>query len=262
MPDNSKLMTIKLPNGLLHAVPNQAALLNLNYTVYEIFTLKSYERKGWEIAQTDTILDIGAHMGVFALWAAKQAPRGKIISIEPTENIESLTKSIEINKLKNITPLKVAIGKDDSFIELFTSPNYNSSNSNTQFTHSPFLRFLTFLGFNTIHRKHKNQRKTERVKTVSIASIMDKYKLKQIDYLKIDCEGGEYDVFNYLPEKYFPRIKKIAMEFHHFHPSHDYRKLKALFEKHGFEVNTHRTFVQRLTKSGNIWARQKEESTN
>lgn len=220
--------------------------------------MKSYEKKGWEIAKSDTILDIGAHMGVFALWAAKQATDGKVISIEPTDNIHILMQSIEINKLENIIPLKVAIGKDDSYIEIAASPNYNSSNTNTEFKHSPFLRLSTFLGFNTIHRKHKNSRKIERVQTTSIGSIVDQYKLKQVDYLKIDCEGGEYDAFNFLPEKYFSKIRKIVMEFHHFHSSHNYRELKALFEHHGFEVSIHRTFVQSLTRSGHLWARQKD----
>ncbi len=54
------------------------------FVVNEIFKKRRYNHPGFEIRPTDTIVDIGANMGVFVLWAAKQATQGKVIAIEPT----------------------------------------------------------------------------------------------------------------------------------------------------------------------------------
>ena len=38
--------------------------------------------------------------------------------------------------------------------------------------------------------------------------------LKEIDFLKLDCEGAEGSILTSTPGEHLKRIRKIAMEFH------------------------------------------------
>jgi FkbM family methyltransferase len=49
---------------------------------------------------------------------------------------------------------------------------------------------------------------------VTISNIFDFYKLDYIDFLKVDIEGGEYDIFRDIDKNILSKIKKIAIEVH------------------------------------------------
>ena len=49
---------------------------------------------------------------------------------------------------------------------------------------------------------------------VTISNIFDFYKLDCIDFLKVDIEGCEYDVFRDIDKNILSKIKKIAIEVH------------------------------------------------
>ena len=49
---------------------------------------------------------------------------------------------------------------------------------------------------------------------ITLSNIFDLYGLDCIDFLKVDIEGGEYDVFKDIDEKLLCKIKKIAVETH------------------------------------------------
>ena len=51
--------------------------------------------------------------------------------------------------------------------------------------------------------------------TISLKDFVNEYNIDKIDFLKVDCEGGEYEVFN--EENYewiMKNVAKIAGEFH------------------------------------------------
>jgi tRNA G46 methylase TrmB len=73
------------------------------YTLWETWKLKSYDDDESKIKPFDTIIDIGANIGDFLVWAAQQAPRGKIFAYEPDKNNFSLlTKNKKLNNCNNI----------------------------------------------------------------------------------------------------------------------------------------------------------------
>ena len=45
-------------------------------------------------------------------------------------------------------------------------------------------------------------------------NIFDSNKLDTCDYLKLDCEGAEYEIIESLPNEYFKKIKQIYIEYH------------------------------------------------
>jgi len=68
-----------------------------------VWILKEYEIEGFEILENDVIIDVGGHVGLFALFASLRCLNGKIISIEPhPQNFLLLKENMTNCKLNKI----------------------------------------------------------------------------------------------------------------------------------------------------------------
>ena len=86
---------------------------------------------------------------------------------------------------------------------------------------------------------------------------MDQCGLQRIDFLKIDCEGGEYDIFRNIPTEQWKRIQRIAMEFHELGPGQEHQELVTCLRQQGFHVEVCKPLLEyRFMHFGQIWARR------
>jgi FkbM family methyltransferase len=174
----------------------------------------------WKSAKN--IIDVGGHIGTFTLFAAAKAPTAQMVTLEPEPgNFTMLTANLAGNQLlSRVTPHNMGLG-DGNSITLFTFPHDRGGNS--------------------VHRTQEGGIPVT-IQTISLKEIFDRHGITVCDYLKIDCEGAEYDALYRLPAEYFPRIKMIGMEYHHFSsdPLHNADALQAHLEKNGFTVKRHK----------------------
>ncbi len=181
--------------------------------VNAILTAKVYHKLLKYIKDNSIVVDIGAHIGIFSVFAAKLASNVKVFCYEPSEDNYTLLKdNIAINNLKRqVVPTKEGVcgkkGKRSLFID----------NSNPAW-HSMFDKL--------------SNKKTD-IKCTTLKDILDKNKIRKCDFLKINCEGAEYEILFNTPKKYFKKIGSITIEFH---PTEDIRKLKKFLENNGFSV--------------------------
>ena len=166
-----------------------------NSTDLETFSLiwlsKEYNKHGFTIKPNDIIIDIGAHIGIFSLYASQFCTNGKILSYEPsTENFELLQYNIFQNQIKNIFPNNFAISGSNDTVTLYINPD------------------------NTAHSICDSTSKSIQVQSRTLQNIFDSNKLDICDYLKLDCEGAEYEIIDSLPNEYFKKIKQIYIEYH------------------------------------------------
>jgi len=78
-----------------------------------------------------------------------------------------------------------------------------------------------------------------KVETITLPDVFHLYNLSAIDFLKVDVEGAEYELFYATPAEYLRKIKSIIIEYHtHTHADWELEKnkLKAFLEKTGFQV--------------------------
>jgi len=165
----------------------------------------------------DTILDLGANIGCFSIWAARKFKPEKIISVEMEESsYESLLKNIDLNNLKRVVvPIKVAIYSKDSQIWIKPSPVFKSSVDKLSETDTGI-----------------------KVRAFSLKSLIDLYQIYQIDYLKMDVEGSEKFVLTEGNKEIFKkRVKYLFMEAHYFLKNNPRSSLEY-FRNLGFEVKT------------------------
>lgn len=146
----------------------------------EIFEENIYE-KFFSVKENDIVMDIGANVGAFSYSILHKNPK-HIYCIEPSTNLVSTIK----NNLKghSATIINCAVSND---------------NSNTKELDDDVSIY-----------SHEGTYKTRTFK-----NILQGYNIDHIDFLKIDCEGGEYDVFveenrDFLLNK----VKYIVGEWH------------------------------------------------
>ena len=156
-----------------------------------VWILEEYKKSGFEIKNDDTILDIGAHIGLFALYVSQFCKNGKIFCFEPVdENFNLLKENIKLNNIKNIIASKLAVSSKSGNVTIFLNEDESG--------HSMYL-----LGSKSVQ-----------VKSISLKEILDSNNIEKCDFIKMDCEGEEYEIINSLPEDYFEKIKKMCIEYH------------------------------------------------
>jgi len=242
---------IKLNNDLSFDYLSQNRKRVTSFLINEIFKKKRYYKKGFEINQNDTIIDIGANMGLFILWIAPQAMKGKIIAIEPSSSFKILEHNIKLNNLNNVKIINAAICYKNKEIEIINYPKFNIICHAIDLKPSIITKSLINLRF-----IFNNQKPIiEKAKCISLEQIIEINKINKIDFLKIDCEGSEYNILRNLPKKYFKIINKIAMEFHEFAIDQKHVELKNILQNNGFKVIIEKNlFEYYCLKYGFIWA--------
>jgi FkbM family methyltransferase len=243
--------TIDLGDGLSLALANSQQQAAARFVVNEIFTHQRYDHPGFAIKPTDTIVDIGANMGIFVLWAARKAPQGKVIAIEPTSAIDVLRLNIERNHLTNVVPIQAAAGNDGGTFEIVTYPGFNIVNHHAAWK----PKFWTRVFIKLLYGKYQSAPVTERATVKSLRRMLEENGVDRVNYLKCDCEGGEYEIFRGLDDDTWTRIDKIAMEFHEYTPDQHRSELIEMLNRHGFQVEVHKSwFEYTFMKYGMIWA--------
>ena len=143
--------------------------------------------------QKAIVVDIGGHYGYFSLFAHKNLHTdSKIYSFEPSlHNFKCLNENIRVNNINNIISHNLAIGQHDGKSNLNISLNFNHS---------------------IIPALHQNNSRDVIIKRLD--QVIREHKIDKIDFLKIDCEGSEYDILDSLTSESFEKINVISLEFH------------------------------------------------
>ena len=156
-----------------------------------------YNAEGYEIGNADTVVDVGGHIGCFAVYAAMRAVDGRIFTFEPmSENYQLLKSNIELNRLNNVVAKRSAVvGGPKRTMRLFVV-DYNTG------AHSV---------------KPENAESLDRyqdVSAISLEAIFERNAIQKCDFLKLDCEGGEFDILLNSSDSVLSRVERIAMEWH------------------------------------------------
>ncbi len=174
------------------------------------FFLNQFKNK-----KINSLIDVGAHRGETVIFFKKFLKINKIYCYEASfENFKFLKNNLNKKNFSNIRIINLGIGEKNEIKKLnelveSQSSTFNQINLNTKYTKRKinFLRF--FFKFNNIVKKKIN------IRIVTLKDEMTKnIKLKNIDILKIDTEGYEYNVLKGLGNEIL-KIKYIYFE-HHF----------------------------------------------
>ena len=141
----------------------------------------------------DTILDLGANIGGFSLWAASMAENLRIISIEAHPQIFSeLVSNISANNLDDsIIPIQKCIAEEDGF-------------QNMMFDSEVFTM-----------TRISDDESSQKIESISIDSLVSSMELPRIDFIKFDIEGAERIAISGAKETLKNHKPKLALSGYH-----------------------------------------------
>jgi len=188
-----------------------------NYPIVETFSLKMHEILPIIPDLRDKIVvDIGADTGNTALYFASKG--AKVYAVEIDESrYKIIQEHLEINpNLKdNVIPINAAFGKEGE-VEFYTDPH----------------DFMDPTIFEERYKDHIDKPIIKKIKGCTIQSLMNEFKLKSIEYLKMDCKGAE---FTLVPQD-IEHVKNVKIEYMALDKEHKIENLIELFIKSNFKI--------------------------
>lgn len=132
----------------------------------------------------DVVLDLGANIGYFTILFAKLVGNnGKVIAFEPEfKNFQILKKNIAENGFHNVIAENKAVSEKNGTTVLYTGTKSSGAN-----------RIYEPKKAQEWREKGKQQEflKNE-IETVSIDEFLNNKKIENVDFIKMDIEGGEF----------------------------------------------------------------------
>jgi FkbM family methyltransferase len=171
-----KPLFFRLPFGDLWILRDNAigdSLLNGGFEDPERHFVERFVKRGM------TVLDLGAHHGLYTLLAAKRVgAEGKVIAFEPSaRERRALRLHALLNRRFNISIQSVAVGHIEGEIDLHVA---HARDSGCNSLRSPAADVGPELS-------------RQRVRTVRLDEWLGQANVGKIDFIKLDVEGGELD---------------------------------------------------------------------
>lgn len=176
--------------------PNYAALLEL---IREVVLSDQYHAKQ-SIKKDSIVVDAGANIGVFSVFAATLASEGLVFAFEPTASTFSFLKK-NTEKYQNVTCFEVGLGETRAERNIL---NKGAGSGDNVMQDSPFLN----------HSKYHNGI-FEKTEITTIDFFVSEKKIPRVDFIKIDTEGYEAKILAGAKETIKKFKPVIAMSAYH-----------------------------------------------
>ena len=179
------------------------------WTFEEIFVRNSYSFR--HTGTAPKILDLGANIGLSVLFFKMCYPEALIVAFEPDPVIfECLNYNVTNNQLSNVTLHQAAIWKEDGHLS-FSADGADGGSLVTP-----------------------ESAKSIPVRAVSFSKTLES---QDFDFLKMDIEGAENDVF-FESEPYLDQFSQVFLEYHSLR-SEDQKlpEILAILKEKGFRIH-------------------------
>lgn len=162
--------------------------------VIDVYVNQEYDRREIPWSDLTSIVDIGSTTGCFTVWAARRSPKAKLTAIEPNPAVYPyLRENIKQNHLEDrVETVEAALGAVPGMAAI-----------ENEHAFSNLVRIVPV-----------EAGSGPTVRLMTLEQVFEQTMTDQCDLLKIDCEGGEYDVLLTAPDHLLARIRNILCEYH------------------------------------------------
>jgi len=176
----------------------------------EQFVLGGYD-KYYHLTPGETVVDVGANVGVFTVKAAKVVGEtGKVIAIEPElDNLATLLKNIQANNLRNVIVVTKGAWSHQTTIRLYLAEGVG---------------------------EHSCVRESERFRDIAVDSldnIVTELGIKEVNFIKMDIEGAEIEALKGMSET-LRKSRYFAGEWHVVDGTSTYDLIAKRLKEQGF----------------------------
>jgi amino acid adenylation domain-containing protein/FkbM family methyltransferase len=255
----------------VHVLPDGSPVAHLNrnetdYIYNEIFVLQAYLRHGITIGDGDCIVDAGANVGLFTVFASRLARDLRIFAFEPNPAAFACLKANAEAWGRGVKCLPLGLSRANGSAELtffeglsLLSGFYADAATEREVVKNYVFNqqaaspsepeeFAADLGHLIEERLHA---RTVSAQLRTLSDIIAEEGINGIDLLKINVEKSELDVLLGIAPHDWPRIRQLVIEVdqqEHLAP------ITGLLEKHGFEVLVEQDPLLRRTELCYVYA--------
>ncbi len=190
------------------------------------------------IPEDGVVIDVGAHIGLFALYAASTTRRTRVYAFEPMPaNMQLLRHNIVSNALtERVTLHQLGLAAQRGTYQLYMYPE------------------------DVQHSIHASGRvmadDAVEIECITLADVFEQNGLETCDLLKMDCEGAEYECLYSTPPDVLARIRRLRLEYHRGIPDSQWGPaspdaLAAFLTEQGFHIERREDIDAR---QGVLWA--------
>lgn len=165
-----------------HKLSTEGIDLSQAATLYKEFFISKDYNWWYEVLPGDIVVDVGSCVGFFAAQALDHGA-DRVYMIEPNKDllktgIRNVSDYI-IEDSTKVVPIHGAIAEEDG---------------------------------DTLHVFGDSD---DSYPTFSFQQFLETHKIETIDFLKLDCEGAEYNIFKSMPPKFWQEnVRHVAVEIH------------------------------------------------
>ncbi|MGW7538875.1 FkbM family methyltransferase [Amycolatopsis sp. NPDC054798] len=207
-----------LPDGRVIFCTNQR---NAELIWHEMST-SIYLREQEKLPDNATIIDVGAHFGLFSLHTAGGLANAKVIACEPARaTFDCLSRNFAAHLPGGIA-LQTAVADRSGTVELTYYPG-NETIATIEVDEEDDQRNISAVFANVGADPSQSQaycsdlrRDAERypVPVTTVAQLFSDHDLDTVDLLKIDVERAELAVLQGIGEENWPKIRTVSVEVH------------------------------------------------
>ncbi|MGB5978252.1 MAG: amino acid adenylation domain-containing protein, partial [Cyclobacteriaceae bacterium] len=254
--------TTVLPGGLLVHMKNK---FETDFIFNEIFTEKIYHRHGISIKPGDTIIDAGANIGLFTIYAGLKSAGARIYAFEPVPEVHSiLQENIDLYNL-NATAFQFGLSDSNGDIDFTYYPNntalsgqYGEAVKDHEVVKQAFLNrageIQGVFGEDDLDIivKERVQPLSLKCQVKKLSDVIKDEGISKIDLLKIDVERAEWNLLKGIDEEDWQKIRQLVAEVHDEDGA--LGRLQASLEDKGFIVTVEQAGELEQTDLYNIYA--------
>lgn len=147
------------------------------------------------------VIDVGGYIGETALFFAQRGAR-RVFCVEPApDNLRLLEQNISQSSFKDkIVVIRAAILDKDGIVEF-----YMDDQSHHSYHVADYHEFM---------KNYTREPSKHNVQAMSFQSLIEYTGLEEVDVVKLDCEGSEYDILLGTPDSVLKRVRKYIIEYH------------------------------------------------
>jgi 31-O-methyltransferase len=246
------------------ALPDGSTVFSLNpnetrFIYREIFESRCYLGNGIELRDGDYVFDVGANIGLSALFFHRERKGVKVFAFEPSPvAFECLKANVELHGI-DARIFECGLSNQSGSAEFTFYPGntiLSGFHADVESDRGNTKAYLLNSGFSSQNADRLAQLLFKKVVLScplrTLSEVIDQGEVRRIDLLKIDAEKSEQDVLAGIRHEHWSLIRQIVLEVHDEAGALD--AIQALLTQHGFRLTIEQDPMLQGTKLFNVFA--------
>lgn len=187
------------------------------WIIKEICLDRQYESASVPIEDGWIVLDIGAGLGDFAVHVAKQHEHATLYAFEPfPASFALLQENLQLNDVANVQAFPSAVCAHAGQTCLYIASEA--------------------VAHSAVQQPNVPVENSIQVTSTTLNQVFDQFDISVCDYVKMDCEGTEYEILLGMDTQTLHKIRHLCLEYHDGVGPCSHLDLVRFLTARGFEV--------------------------